>query len=123
MHIWRKTPAAKDYGAAEDYLTLLFDETQARQLVHRLRSAKPVKRQAKDLLRASRTRLLEENNPHVTAELKKIRKKKKLSPVLLVRGDAKRNMPLIIADGDHRICASWHLDEDAPVACCLVDFD
>ena len=50
---------------------------------------------------------------------KKIDKGKKLSPVLLVRGNARMGVPLIIADGHHRICASWYWDEDTPVACCI----
>jgi hypothetical protein len=44
-----------------------------------------------------------------------------LSPVLLVRGDAWRGVPLVIADGYHRICASYYLDEDADIPCRLVD--
>ena len=70
-------------------------------------------------MRASQTHLLEKDNPHVAASLKKIKKGKKLSPVLLVRGNGAHGVTLMIADGQHRICASWHWDEDEPVACCL----
>ena len=87
----------------------------------RLRKAPVVTRLAKDLLRASKTPLLERGNSHVSKDLKKVAKDKKLSPVLLVRGDGRRGVPLTIADGYHRICASWYLDEDAPVACCIVN--
>jgi hypothetical protein len=86
-----------------------------------LREAPTVQREGKDLLRASQTHLLDEDNPHVAVDLKKIRKGKKLSPVLLVRGDAKHGVTLTIADRQHRICASWHWDENAPVSCCIVD--
>ena len=44
-----------------------------------------------------------------------------LSPVLLVRGRAAAGTPLVVADGYHRICASYHLDEDADIPCRLVD--
>jgi hypothetical protein len=44
-----------------------------------------------------------------------------LSPVLLVRGQAKKGLALLVADGYHRICASYHLDEDADIPCRLVD--
>jgi hypothetical protein len=113
-------PAEANYAAAHDYLTLLFSEAAARTLVQRLRKAPVVTRQAKDLLRASQIQLLEKNNPHVARDLKKAVKGKKLSPVLLVRGDGKQGVTLVIADGYHRICASWYLGEDAPVACCIV---
>jgi hypothetical protein len=39
--------------------------------------------------------------------------------VLLVRGDETRGLPLVVADGHHRICASWYWDENEPVACRL----
>jgi hypothetical protein len=35
--------------------------------------------------------------------------------VLLVEG-----IPLWVADGYHRVCASYHLDEKAPVPCLVV---
>jgi hypothetical protein len=117
--IWERKPASEDYRAAHDYLTLLFSEKQGTKIVQRLRAAPIILRQAKDLLRASQTHLLGEDNPQVAFELKKIKKGKKLSPVLLVRGNGLNGATLIIADGQHRICGSWHWDEDCPVACCL----
>jgi len=41
--------------------------------------------------------------------------------VLLVRGELASEVPLTIADGYHRICASHHLDEDAPIPCRIAD--
>lgn len=117
--IWESKPANDDYAAAHDFLSLLFSEAETRKMVARLRRAPTIRRQGKDLLRASQTYLLGEDDPHVAADLKKIKKGKKLSPVLLVRGDGKRGVTLTIADGQHRICASWHWDENAPVACCI----
>ena len=46
--IWEKKPAAEDYVAAHDYLTLLFSEADARKLVQRLRRAPTIQRQGKD---------------------------------------------------------------------------
>ena len=54
-------------------------------------------------------------------DLKKVKDGKKLSPVLLVRGQLTSDVPLTIADGYHRVCASWHLDEDADIPCRIVD--
>ena len=44
-----------------------------------------------------------------------------LSPVLLVRGQAAGGLALIVADGYHRISASYHLDEDADIPCRIAD--
>ena len=119
--IWETRAAAEDYIAAQKYLALLFTDQEAKQLVKLLRDAPAIEYEAKDLLRASQTHLLDKDSPHVAEDLKKIKKGKKLSPVLLVRGNGRQGVTLTIADGYHRICASWHWDEKCPVACCLVD--
>ena len=118
--IWKDSPEKHDYPAALDYLVLVTEEAAARKLVEALRSAATVRKKAKDLLRASRLPLLPRDNPHVAEDLKKIKKGKPLSPVLLVRGDAGRDVPLTVADGYHRICASWYRDENIPIACRIV---
>ena len=45
----------------------------------------------------------------------------RLSPVLLVRGDRGNRFPLVIADGYHRICASYHIDENVVISCRIAD--
>jgi hypothetical protein len=118
--IWKARPDAHDFPAALDYLTLLLEEAAARKLVARLRKAPTIDKKAKDLLRASRLPLLPRDNFHVAGDLKKIKKGKALSPVLLVRGDLGGDLPLVVADGYHRICASWYRDENIPIACRIV---
>jgi hypothetical protein len=118
--IWKERPEKHDYPAALDYLTLVLDEATARKVVVGLRSAPTLRRKAKDLLRASRLPLLPRDNPHVAGDLKKIKKGKPLSPVLLVRGDAGMDVPLLVADGYHRICASWYRNENVPIACRII---
>jgi disulfide oxidoreductase YuzD len=73
-------------------------------------------KKAKDILRASELPLLAKDNIHVKENLQKVKKGKKLSPVLLVR-DSK----LIIADGYHRVCAIYYLSEDLQVPCRITD--
>lgn len=119
--IWESKPKDSDYGAAEKYLSLLYSSADAKAITRDLKSAKTEEYAAKDLLRASQTHLLDEDNPHVHDELKKIKKGTKLSPVLVVRGDGRAGVTLTIADGHHRICASWHWNEDVPVACCIAN--
>jgi hypothetical protein len=118
---WQKDPEAHDFPAASDYLSLVFTSKETAALVDSLRSAKTVERKAKDLLRASQLALLAADDPYVARDLAKAKDGKKLSPVLLVRGNGRKNAPLTIADGYHRICASYHLDPDEEVACRIVD--
>lgn len=118
--LWRKKPLEKDLAGALSFLLLICPPTRARALVGALRRAATEERTAKDLLRASRLPLLPREDPHVKLDLKSIDKRKPLAPVLLVAGDAARNIPLTVADGYHRICAVYHHDEEAPIACRLV---
>jgi hypothetical protein len=118
---WKEEPDDHDYPAAADYLSLLLPQSAANALSDRLRAAPLVRRKAKDLLRASRLETLGPDNVHVAADLEKVRKGRALSPVLLVRGQLTDNVPLIIADGYHRICASHHIDEDADIPCRIAD--
>ncbi len=118
---WKLEPEEHDFPAAEDYLNLLFPEAVAGALVDRLREAGTVRRKAKDLMRASRLPLLPSSNPEVAKDLKKVARGELLSPVLLIRGRASDDVPLVVADGYHRVCASYHLDEDAMIPCRIAD--
>jgi hypothetical protein len=118
---WKEEPEDHDYPAALSYLSLVLPVPLAKRLVKRLRR-RPIEHfKAKDLLRASRLPLLGPDNPHVAKDLAKVQRGELLSPVLLARGAANRDLPLTIADGYHRICASHHLDEDAEVPCRMTD--
>ena len=93
--IWKNAPDAHDYPAASQYLSLLVgDPTLREELVAQLQAAPVAHYKAKDLLRASQLALLTSDNAHVMADLRKIRKGRPLSPVLLVRGDATARQPL-----------------------------
>jgi hypothetical protein len=118
---WNDAPDDHDYPAAVDYLSLLMPQKEAAQLVRRLRAEPLVRRKAKDLLRASALPILPLDNIHVAKDLAKVKKGELLSPVLLVRGRLDAHVPLTVADGYHRICASYHLDENADIPCRIVD--
>ena len=118
--IWSKNPTHEDFTAAQIYLSLICPPARARTLMAKLRRTKAVNHAAKDLLRASGLPLLPHAEKHVAADLKRIHKGKALSPVLLVRGGMKHDVPLTVADGYHRICASCHFDENAAIACRIV---
>jgi hypothetical protein len=115
--LWKNKPDSEDFRAAQSYLSLIYPASRTQRLVRALRSANTVEHTAKDLLRASALPLLPRDESHVEADLKRINKGKPLAPVLLIEGDMSKGVPLIIADGYHRVCAVCHYDEDAPIAC------
>jgi hypothetical protein len=120
--IWENAPDAHDYPAASSYLSLLVGDDRLRaSLIASLQTAPVAHYKAKDLLRASKEPLLSTDNPHVASDLRKIRKGRALSPVLLVRGDLLRGFPLQIADGYHRVCASFWVNENTDIPCRLID--
>jgi len=118
---WKDEPDGHDYPAAADYLSLILDETATASVVAALEKAPLVHRMAKDLLRASSLELLPEDNAHVATDLKKVRRGERLSPVLLVRGSINSGVALTIAVGYHRVCASYHIDENADIPCRLAE--
>ncbi|HET9847130.1 MAG TPA: hypothetical protein VFR68_01070 [Candidatus Dormibacteraeota bacterium] len=118
---WKEHPDEDDYPAAENYLSLIMTPAAAARTAQRLRKARLGRWLAKDLIRASGLPILPADNYHVAKDLRKVKAGKKLSPVLLVRGRMNAERPLTIADGYHRICASWHLDQETPIPCRMVD--
>jgi hypothetical protein len=118
---WKNQSDEHDYLAAANFLTLLVSPKTAKQTAVSFKKSPVSKYLAKDILRASRLPLLPPENCHVKADLKKVKKGALLSPILLVRGDLATDLPLTIADGYHRVCASYYLDENAEVTCHIVD--
>lgn len=115
--LWKDEPEEHDYPAAASYLSLLAPHQEVAALVKALQSAPVATFKAKDVLRAAGLPLLPTDNPHVASDLGKIAKGRLLSPVLLVRGDLARGHALQVADGYHRVCASYHTDEDTDIPC------
>ncbi len=110
---WKDDPEAQDYPAAESYLSLLIGPAAAAKLVKTLRKQQELQHfAAKDILRAAGLPLLPSDDSEVAADLKKVKDGTKLSPVLLIEG-----IPLWVADGYHRVCASYHLNEKVLVPC------
>ena len=113
---WKLEPEPQDYPAAESYLSLLVGNDAAAKLAKALRKQQSLQHfAAKDILRAANLPLLGSDDSEVAADLKKVKAGSMLSPVLLVQGD-----PLWVADGYHRICASYHIDEKAEIPCRIV---
>jgi hypothetical protein len=121
--MWKSEPDEHDYPAAAAYLSLLAEQDVVARLVTALKSAPVTHQKAKDILRAGGLALLPRDNPHVTADLSKVEKNKALSPVLLVRGDLSTGRDTQIADGYHRVCASYYTDENTDIPCRIVAVD
>ncbi|MBV9094898.1 MAG: hypothetical protein JO132_13665 [Streptosporangiaceae bacterium] len=117
---WLPKPEEHDYAAAEDYLSLVMSAKRAGEHRQKLAAAagEMTHRKAKDILRASGLDLLDATNKHVASDLAKVARGEPLSPILLVRGTRRR--PLIVADGYHRVCASYWIDENTNIPCILV---
>jgi len=118
---WQLEPEDHDYPAAITYLSLTGDPLLANAIAKLFQSAPTSIYEAKDLLRASQLSLLPRDNAHVLKDLNKVKAGRKLSPVLLVRGKFLKGRPLIVADGYHRVCASYWIDENAQIPCRLID--
>jgi hypothetical protein len=113
---WKDEPEAEDFPSAQSYLSLLVGVEAATKLAKALRKQKELSHfAAKDILRASGLPLLAADDSEVSSDLEKIKLGQKLSPVLLIQG-----APLWVADGYHRVCVSYHLDEKSPVPCRIV---
>jgi len=118
---WKLEPEAHDYPAATTYLSLIGDASLASAIAKLFQSAPTLIYEAKDLLRASQLSLLPRDNVHVAKDLAQVHNGHKLSPVLIVRGKFLKGRPLVVADGYHRVCASYWIDENAQIPCRLVD--
>ena len=119
--LWKQEPDKQDYPAAANYLSLLADAHVVDRLVKELKKAPIVTYHAKDLIRASRLKPLPMDDAHVREDILKVINGVKLSPVLLVRGGIEHDLPLTIADGYHRVCASYHLADDTDIPARIID--
>src|ERR1035437_8215473 len=115
---WLTKPEDHDYPSAVSYLGLLDDAKSVKKMVKALRKAPVTALKSKDIFRASGLSLLGVSNSHVEKDAKKIKAGVKLSPLLLVRDPV--HGKIVIADGYHRLCAIYALDEDAVIPCKIV---
>lgn len=112
---WLDKPKEANYPAALSYLTLIFDEKTAARYLRLLNRTPVAEFKSKDIFRASGLSLLGVSNFFVERDRKKILEGEALSPILLVRDT--RNRRVIVADGYHRLCSVYSIDEEAPIPC------
>lgn len=115
---WSRQPDKKEYDAAEKYLSLTVPKKEASKLVKKLKEVKTTQYHVKDILRASALPLLPAGDSLVKEAHEKILAGKRISPLLLARNiQAGR---VIVADGYHRLCSVYSIDEDAELPCKIV---
>ena len=115
---WHKNVEADDFEASLSYLSLICSPTKAKRFVAALRRAKPARFKAKDIFRASQLSKLGVSNLRVVGYRKKIKMGKLLSPILLVRDEI--HGKVVVADGYHRLCAVYEVNEDTWIPCRIV---
>ena len=115
---WLPKVEEHDFAAAASYLALIYPQAQCKTLIAALRTTDIVQFKAKDIFRASQLSLLGISNSHVEKDRAQINEGEALSPILLVRDD--RDRRVIVADGYHRLCAVYQVDEDAWIPCKIV---
>lgn len=115
---WLETTEDHDYPAAESYLSLIYEPGTVAVFVRQLRQAPVSCFKAKDIFRASEQSLLGISNSEVERDRGKIELGEPLSPLLLVRDTV--NGKVVIADGYHRLCAVYAMNEDALIPCKIV---
>jgi len=118
---WKTDPDAHDYPAASSYLTLLLQTADVAEVIAALQRAPIGTQKAKDILRAAALPLLPPDDVHVAADLGKVKHGQPLSPILLLRGRFAAGVALQIADGYHRVCASYHVNENTDIPCRIAD--
>ena len=119
--VWKNEPDKHDYPAAANYLSLIADDAVVADIVAMLKKAPITTYKAKDILRASGLALLPVTDIHVAADLAKVVSGIKLSPVLLVRGGVEQGVPTTIADGYHRVRASYYIGDNTDIPARIVD--
>jgi hypothetical protein len=115
---WSKQPDKKEYAAAETYLSLILPKREASKIIRKLKRAETTKYHVKDILRASALPLLPPGDSLVKEAHEKILAGKRISPLLLARHIPTGRM--IVADGYHRLCSVYSIDEDAQLPCKIV---
>jgi disulfide oxidoreductase YuzD len=115
---WLDAPEDHDYPAAASYLAIIYHPSQVTDLVNKLKAAEMSEFKAKDIFRASGLSLLGVSNSHVDKDREKITSGKTISPLLLVRDTA--NGKVVIADGYHRLCSVYSINEDETIPCKIV---
>lgn len=113
---WKAEPDESVFKSARGFLRLLMPKANAKHYVDLFRKAPEIMVRADDLLRAAALEPADDDDPVYQDELDKVKAGEPWSPVLVIAC-----MPMIVADGFHRISVAHDLGE-AMVAVRIVDY-
>lgn len=113
--VWNDKPDPDDYSHARDFLALMMPDAFADKAVALLRAAPIVQLRANDILRASPAGYPTDSDPDVDKHVDQIKDGQPFAPVLLIQGTADTAPNLAIADGWHRVAATYLQDPTAMV--------
>jgi len=105
--LWESQADKDNARDATEYLAMFKRNKNAARIILDLRNGKLVTFKAKDILRASRLDPVPVDNEHVRIALDLIAQGIPLTPVYLLRGKLKQGVPVVIADGYHRVSAAY----------------
>lgn len=110
---WADRPKAKNFDAAESFLSLRYEPDQAARLARKLRGGVVETRRVDDILRATDTEPLPADDPRVQDVLRKHVLKGKPMPPALVISTARGAE---IANGLHHLSLAYHSDPAGPAS-------
>lgn len=108
---WADEPDGKHYTAAYDWLSLLWDSERAEQAIERLRNVPVIELPAANVCQTAGFDPLPLHDPGVLRELRRACTGRPRGPLLCVHTSS----GVVIADGHHRLSASYGLDPFASV--------
>lgn len=101
-----------DFEAARTWLLRMFGPDTADRLMASLEAAPTVSRMACDIVRTGCITLIPKDNLMVAHFMRHLRRGNMFKPLLLVEW-----RPLIVADGHHRLAASFYTDPGMLIPC------
>jgi hypothetical protein len=113
---WKDKPEAEDFPVAESYLSLLVGADAAAKLAKALRKERSLKHYAAKDLAGRRLGDARPGRLRGRRRPQEGQARRQAVPCA-----ASSRVPLWVADGYHRICASYYLDEKIEVPCRIVD--
>lgn len=116
---WEKKIDPEHIDAALGYLRLLFKKSKVKDIEQKLKqfSSNLTYHKAADLIRASSSQITPVTQKDVASQLQKIILKKPLQPIIIITSGEK----LYIADGYHRICACYNIDDEIEIAAVQIE--
>ena len=115
---WSATLQERQVIGALNFLRLLLSEKEVKKAGKQLRRKFTITfHAAKDIIRASQSQMVADSDDNLKEQLRKIKVGESISPIVLLRLERR----VIVADGFHRLCAGYKIDEKQKIACIEIE--